>query len=225
MLEIQPDELKNAVITDVEYHQDTGELLTLWVRMNDKRLVKIIPVDFVMKLHSCPYDEEQHGNSKWVVTEKVPNGEFIPIESSLFGAIITSVGDIERRETGMLYMQLPDKRFISIHALAYKMIAVELPPSLIEKYGGINYTSDLIRSRIQTPGNLMEVLDHDAKAFTKDGSLEWINRNKHMNDYDGEFETNEHNQKLVDAAVVGFLNYVASQYCMDYGMYTRDLRE
>ena len=37
------------------------------------------------------------------------------------------------------------------------------------------------------------------------------------------FDHFDSDSKLVDAALVGFINYVASQYCMDYGLYTRDL--
>jgi hypothetical protein len=220
MLEIPPKEIIGSYITDIEYHSEgTGELLTFWIRLTDGRLVSIIPVSCVSKLTSCPFAEESHGGSLNVLRKDDP----------LIGATITDVdivynGFFSSGELTTLWMRLCDKRFVMVSPTFHNFAVCEGTPLLEKIHGGIKTTGDLVRSRVQTPGDLAEMLTDNAKNFiAKEGGLTWINRNKHMNDYDGEFEINEHNVKLVDAALVGFINYVASQYCMDYGLYTRDL--
>lgn len=54
-------DLKGSVITDVEYHYDTGELLTIWIRANDGKLYSLIPVEYKFGILECPYAEEYHG--------------------------------------------------------------------------------------------------------------------------------------------------------------------
>lgn len=55
-------DLKQAVITDVEYHYG-GELLTLWVRAKDGKLYSLIPVEYRFGILECPYAEEYHGGN------------------------------------------------------------------------------------------------------------------------------------------------------------------
>jgi hypothetical protein len=55
-------DLKQAVITDVEYHcEGTGELLTIWVRAKDGNLYSLIPVEYKFGILACPYAEKYHG--------------------------------------------------------------------------------------------------------------------------------------------------------------------
>jgi prepilin-type processing-associated H-X9-DG protein len=64
MLEINHKDLIGSYVTDIEYHAEgTGELLTIWVRLVDKRLVSITPCNFTSNLISCPWSEEFHGGS------------------------------------------------------------------------------------------------------------------------------------------------------------------
>lgn len=83
-------------------------------------------------------------------------------------------------------------------------------------------SGELIRAQIECTGDFVELLVNFAKQWTENGSLESIIRNRHMNEFRG--SVCPENQALVDAAVVDFINFVASQYCMDCGLYTRDLR-
>lgn len=82
---------------------------------------------------------------------------------------------------------------------------------------------ELIRAEIQTPGDFCDKLTRLAKLWTSNGSLESIIRNSHMNECENA-KISKENQDLVDAAVVDFINYAGMQYCMDYALYTRDLR-
>lgn len=55
-------DLKQAVITDVEYHfRGTGELLTIWVRAKDGKLYSLIPVDYRIEIIESPWSEKYHG--------------------------------------------------------------------------------------------------------------------------------------------------------------------
>ena len=49
-----------------------------------------------------------------------------------------------------------------------------------------------------------------------------VNRNKHMNDLNGKCDIN---QKTVDAVLVDFINKIAVEMCIDYGMYTKDFSD
>ena len=55
-------DLKQAVITDVEYNvRGTGELLSLWVRAKDGKLYSLIPVDYRIGIIESPWAEKCHG--------------------------------------------------------------------------------------------------------------------------------------------------------------------
>ena len=69
--------LMNSRITDIEYHRDTGELLTFYFRKVDKELVRLVPVEGVIALSPCPYFEDSHGSEKG--------------ENRLFGGRITDI--------------------------------------------------------------------------------------------------------------------------------------
>lgn len=57
-------EIRGAVITDMEYHPDTGELLTIWMRLTDGQFVSVIPDDYRMVVIHCSWAEKLHGNFK-----------------------------------------------------------------------------------------------------------------------------------------------------------------
>jgi hypothetical protein len=64
----------------------------------------------------------------------------------------------------------------------------------------------------------LEALAKDAKTY-RAGAQTSIMRNRHMNDATG---TNI-DQRDVDAILVDFINFVAMQRGIDFGMYTTDL--
>jgi hypothetical protein len=68
---------------------------------------------------------------------------------------------------------------------------------------------------------LLTKLKNSAIAYRNDGVVESITRNRHMNEYRGE----KLSQETVDAILVDFINYVAMQHGVDYGLYTHDLPE
>jgi len=71
-----------------------------------------------------------------------------------------------------------------------------------------------------TRGEFLEALTTFAKTYRK-GAKKSIFRNKHMNNLNGkELVT----QKIIDALLVDFINYVGVQQCVDYGLYTSDLQ-
>lgn len=56
--------LKEAVVADVEYHPDgTGELLTIWLRLKDGKLVAIYPDGYRLRPMEQPWMEEFHGGN------------------------------------------------------------------------------------------------------------------------------------------------------------------
>lgn len=84
--------------------------------------------------------------------------------------------------------------------------------------------NDKLHRDIMTPGDLINKLIKDAQDWTKNHGIKQINIDHHMNDFCGDVEDNDHNRRLVDAAIVSFINYVGSTYCMDVALYTKDLR-
>jgi hypothetical protein len=72
-----------------------------------------------------------------------------------------------------------------------------------------------------TSGELLSLLTNFAKDYvpTAVGS---VIRNNHMNDLP---EKAKVSQKVVDAVVVDFINFIGNRYCVDYGLYTKDLNE
>lgn len=65
----------------------------------------------------------------------------------------------------------------------------------------------------------VKLVEKLAVRYRKEGVLESIKRNHHMNRYSGEVVS----QETIDAILVDFVNFVASAQCIDYGMYTADL--
>lgn len=60
-----------------------------------------------------------------------------------------------------------------------------------------------------------------ARAYRKRADLDSIKRNSHMNEYRGE----PPDQKLVDAVVVDFINFMMWHGVgMDFGLYTCDIQ-
>jgi hypothetical protein len=72
-----------------------------------------------------------------------------------------------------------------------------------------------------TNGQLVEAIVKHAKAYVKDGVMQSVKRNSHMNDYSGE----KISKSTTDAIVVDFVNFIALQYGIDLAMYTSDLRK
>lgn len=72
-----------------------------------------------------------------------------------------------------------------------------------------------------TSGELLRLLTNFAKDYAKEGA-ESINRNNHMNDVP---KTETVSQKVVDAVLVDFINYIGVRYLVDYGLYTSDLSQ
>jgi hypothetical protein len=83
--------------------------------------------------------------------------------------------------------------------------------------------AEKIQHEITTPGEFNAYLVKCAKEWIP-GSIEDINRNKHMNNCDGAVELTKENRDLVDAAITAFINHVGASWCMDYGLYANDLR-
>jgi hypothetical protein len=71
-----------------------------------------------------------------------------------------------------------------------------------------------------TNGDFMKIVTNDLKAYVKQGPSESVRRNHHMNEWEGDIPSD-----LSDALLVDFVNYIASRRGMDYGLYTRDLKE
>jgi hypothetical protein len=72
-----------------------------------------------------------------------------------------------------------------------------------------------------TNKELADLLVKQAQKYVKEMKNTGVIINRHMNAYrDGEPD-----QKLVDAVVVDFINYVMRQGGMDLALYTIDLRE
>lgn len=72
-----------------------------------------------------------------------------------------------------------------------------------------------------TKRQLLEYLERVAKEYRLD-CAESLAHNSHMNDLRGECEVD---QKVVDAILVDFINKVGADQHVDYGLYTKDLRD
>lgn len=67
---------------------------------------------------------------------------------------------------------------------------------------------------------MLTILTNYAKEYTKDG-VNSVNRNSHMN----EIKNEDINQKQLDAAIVDYINYIGVRNCVDYALYTSDLKK
>lgn len=65
------------------------------------------------------------------------------------------------------------------------------------------------------------LIANDAKEYVKEGVLESVKRNSHMNNYEDE----EISQTAINAILVDFINFVGMRQGVDFGMYTKDLHE
>lgn len=74
MSEMEIDlKLKGSTITDVEYHQDTGELLTVWVRNPEGKLISLIPEGYRIASIECPWSERFHGGKVPLKQSQIKN--------------------------------------------------------------------------------------------------------------------------------------------------------
>lgn len=62
-------------------------------------------------------------------------------------------------------------------------------------------------------------VEERAREYAKDAAKSLV-RNNHMNDIE---EGEVVQQRIIDAVLVDFINYVAGIMCVDYGMYVKDL--
>lgn len=72
-----------------------------------------------------------------------------------------------------------------------------------------------------TSGELLRLLTNFAKDYSKEG-VKSVRQNSHMNQVNIKKDVN---QKVVDATLVDFINFIAGQYGVDYGLYTKDLKD
>ena len=91
----------------------------------------------------------------------------------------------------------------------------------VDRYHQICYTmfekwGELVMTKI----DLLNMLSNEAKTYCPN-AVETVIRNGHMNEFKGDGIS----QSAVDALIVDFINFVASGQGIDYGMYTKDLRE
>lgn len=77
-------------------------------------------------------------------------------------------------------------------------------------------------------GELLNFLTEEAKEY-RQNTLESLRRNRHMHNLSlADIQRLEENQRLVqatiDAILVDFINFVGATQCVDYGLYTKDLK-
>lgn len=68
---------------------------------------------------------------------------------------------------------------------------------------------------------LLNLLTKYAKEYRKDAQSSVI-RNLHMNEMQ---PAEVIQQNSIDAVLVDFINYIGTQQCVDYGLYTMDLQD
>jgi len=67
---------------------------------------------------------------------------------------------------------------------------------------------------------LLEALNKFAKTYAPQ-AIDSIKRNSHMNNIT---QDEPISNKVTDAILVDFINYIGMQHGIDYGLYTQDLR-
>ena len=77
-------------------------------------------------------------------------------------------------------------------------------------------------------GELLNLLAEEAKQYSHKALLS-IERNKHMNNLSQkDLQRLKRNQKLIqrliDALLVDFINFVGTGQCIDYALYTKHLK-
>lgn len=75
---------------------------------------------------------------------------------------------------------------------------------------------------------LLDFLVKEAKLYRKK-SFKSIRRSNHMNnlsqkDFSRLKKNRLLNQKIIDALLVDFINFIGAGQCLDYGLYTKDLK-
>jgi len=70
-------------------------------------------------------------------------------------------------------------------------------------------------------GEFLEIITDDAKSYIANDACASIRRNNHMNDVKDSMIID---QRVVDAAIVDFINYMGVIRGVDYALYTKDLR-
>jgi hypothetical protein len=77
-------------------------------------------------------------------------------------------------------------------------------------------------SEIKTRGEMLDYITGCAKDYRLE-CKESIIRNSHMNELDeSDFDID---QKYIDAILVDFVNYIGAEQCLDWGLYTKDLKD
>lgn len=79
-----------------------------------------------------------------------------------------------------------------------------------------------------TRGELLNLLTEQAKRYRRQ-ALASIERNRHMNDLSRKDivrlkRDRQLTQRVIDALLVGFINAVGVGQCIDYGLYTKDVK-
>lgn len=72
-----------------------------------------------------------------------------------------------------------------------------------------------------TPISLLDKIHKHLQDYRPE-AIASIRRNSHMNEITADTQIE---QKVVDAILVDFINFVGMQYCVDYAMYTCDLKQ
>jgi len=84
-----------------------------------------------------------------------------------------------------------------------------------------------------TRGEFLNILSKRAREYSPD-AIASLTRNHHMNDLTGGkiYQDKDNiklvvdiDQRVVDAVLVDFINYVGMSMCVDYGLYTKRLKE
>jgi hypothetical protein len=71
-----------------------------------------------------------------------------------------------------------------------------------------------------TIGEELQKLTEFAKDYRKE-SQNSLERNRHMNEIE---EGEQVQQRIIDAVLTDFINYVGVRHCCDYGLYTSYLK-
>lgn len=70
-------------------------------------------------------------------------------------------------------------------------------------------------------GEVLELLKKYADKYSVNAKSSLV-RNNHMNDIK---DNEEIDQRVIDAVLVDFINFIGMKNCVDYALYTRDLRD
>lgn len=85
----------------------------------------------------------------------------------------------------------------------------------------VRHVVNLVEPAQITKMDLFDFLIKSARIYRKEGVLESLQRNRHMNQYEGEKVSGQ----TIDAILVDFINHFAMYQGCDLGLYTVDLDE